>query len=606
MTDTSTTAADPLDLTKLVGQASGKSAGTDIGTLARLATAGLQASEAKEKDPAIAAARERDQRRLAEDQAQVDKAFEGIEPLGDRVKPWDAKKEAAERTTDPFQAFGSAGSIFAVLASAFTHTPAINAINGMASAINAVRQNDKENYERAYEAWKQNTQLALDRHRAQYEDYQAAMEKARNDPAVMAQEMQMLTAKYDDKILAAHNALGDFATVDQIIQSRQNAALRWAELKPQIEAEHQKAVLAFGYDKQWAESAGGQQFLNSPEGQAWKKQNPGKIAPDQVHAINYFHAVKTATEASNPYSYGGGEQAYLKSLTDEKGRPLTAAEQLQAHSDWTKSGKTLSPVQSYIELEKQAALKAGREWTAADQAAAMQKWGRDSKGGLTDDGAQIVVDQYLAGDRQAIIGFARNPADKEKLTNMIAESAKARGITGPMLAVMSAEFQGLNAGERTLGTRTAQLGLASGELQAFIPQAIEASKKVDRTNFPSANAALQAYENQTGDPELRAFGAALNAVENAYSQIISRGAVSTDADKRVARELISTIDSPQVLDAVMNQIMKETQGASQAPGIVRDEYMKGFLLGRGEGPEQGVQPKPLTPPDSGITIREIK
>src|SRR5438445_12492205 len=129
------------DLAALVNQASGGKGG-DLAAMTQLAKVGLQAEQDKEKDPAIARIREQGEKRLLSDEKAVDAAYAGIEPLGDRVKPWDAKKEMAERTTSPFETFGSMGSIFALVASAFTHTPAVNAMNAMAGAINAVKAND--------------------------------------------------------------------------------------------------------------------------------------------------------------------------------------------------------------------------------------------------------------------------------------------------------------------------------------------------------------------------------------------------------------------------------------------------------------------------------
>lgn len=266
MTDTSTTASSaPIDYGTLVNKANGSS---DIGAMTGLIKSELSTQAAKDKDPNIIATRERGLERLQADEKRVDAAFQGIEPLGDRVKPWDAKKEAAERTTDPFQSFGSAGAIFALIASAFTHTPAINAMNGMASAINAVKANDRQGYEDAYNAWKENTTLALDRHRAEMEDFNSAMEKAKNDPAVMAQELQVYGAKYDDKIAMAHAALGDFGTLQQAKTAQQNASMRWVELQPQIQAMHDQQMERFSVQDQLMND-----FGKTPTGQEWAKTN---------------------------------------------------------------------------------------------------------------------------------------------------------------------------------------------------------------------------------------------------------------------------------------------------------------------------------------------
>src|ERR1700739_3000361 len=50
---------------------------------------------------------------------------------------------------DPIRGFASAASIFALIASAFTHTPAAAAMDGMAAAINAANKHDMDAYDKA-------------------------------------------------------------------------------------------------------------------------------------------------------------------------------------------------------------------------------------------------------------------------------------------------------------------------------------------------------------------------------------------------------------------------------------------------------------------------
>src|ERR1700744_687291 len=113
-------------------------------------------------------------RTIDADQARMERAFkaEGIEP--EALKPWNANKEHEKFETDPIQGIGSVGGLFAVIAAAFTKAPATNAIEGMAGAINAIKDGNEDAYNRAYESYKQNTKLALDRQKIQHEQYQDA------------------------------------------------------------------------------------------------------------------------------------------------------------------------------------------------------------------------------------------------------------------------------------------------------------------------------------------------------------------------------------------------------------------------------------------------
>lgn len=140
---------------------------------------------------------------LTSDQARVEKAYkaEGVGP--DELKPWDANKEHAKFEHDPIEGFGSVGGVFAMVASAFTKTPMDNAILGMAGALNSIKAGDEAAYERAYGSWKDNTKLALDRHKVQHDLYsdalslmdhnQGAAQAKLHNAAVRFGDSQMLT-----------------------------------------------------------------------------------------------------------------------------------------------------------------------------------------------------------------------------------------------------------------------------------------------------------------------------------------------------------------------------------------------------------------------------
>lgn len=114
-----------------------------------------------ETDDAISAATER---RAAADRQQMQRAFEqtGFE-AATALKPWDAKEEARKTAYDPIEAFGSIGSVFGILASAFTHAPMANALNASAAAMEAVRAGKEDEFKKNFDAWKANNDLAVKR-----------------------------------------------------------------------------------------------------------------------------------------------------------------------------------------------------------------------------------------------------------------------------------------------------------------------------------------------------------------------------------------------------------------------------------------------------------
>src|SRR5277367_2310674 len=110
---------------------------TDLGTLtggAPPSTASAITDLTKLKKDQIAeetAVMGKQDKTLDRDQARMEAAFkaEGVGP--EELKPWDADKEHRRFEADPLQGIGSVGSLFAVLASAFTKAPATNAIQGV-------------------------------------------------------------------------------------------------------------------------------------------------------------------------------------------------------------------------------------------------------------------------------------------------------------------------------------------------------------------------------------------------------------------------------------------------------------------------------------------
>lgn len=209
-----------------------------------------------------------------------------------------------------------------------------------------------------------------------------------------------------------------------------------------------------------------------------------------------------------------------------------------------------------------------RNRIAADKA----NQGITGKGALSEDALNMAADQFLAGDSTAVQGYARNAQMKARLTNKIAERAKAKGMSGEDIAARVAEFQGIKAGERSLGTRTAQAGMAVAEAQRMIPLALDASEKATRTGIKSLNDAQQAIQKGTASPELRRFVAANNSLINVYARAVSPSGTPTVHDKEHARDVLSTAFSKGDYKAAVEQLQKEMEAAQASPGDVRKEF----------------------------------
>ncbi len=180
----------------------------------------------------------REDKTLDRDQARMEAAFkaEGVEPQA--LKPWDADKEHKKFETDPIQGIGSVGGIFAVIASAFTKAPATNAIEGMAGAINAIKEGNESAYNRAYESYKQNTKLALERQKIQHEQYQDATSLMQSNMAAGQARMHNLAVKFGDQNTLMLLEHGMNKELFEMQAAQANAAEKWAQYSETLTKQH--------------------------------------------------------------------------------------------------------------------------------------------------------------------------------------------------------------------------------------------------------------------------------------------------------------------------------------------------------------------------------
>lgn len=203
---------------------------------------------------------------------------------------------------------------------------------------------------------------------------------------------------------------------------------------------------------------------------------------------------------------------------------------------------------------------------------------------LPDQTVQLMAQQYLAGDTSVVQNLGRGAQGAQnivRLRNEIARQAQAGGLAGADLAAKNAEYFGTKAGQRTAGTRIANVEMASTEAQSLIPLAREASSAVARSSLLPFGKAQVMFNEQTNDPALRKFAAANNALVNVYSRAISPSGVPTVADKEHAREMISTAMDQRSYNAVLDQMEAEITAARAAPKAVRQAF-NSEVTGRSE------------------------
>lgn len=302
-------------------------------------------------------------------------------------------------------------------------------------------------------------------------------------------------------------------------------------------------------------------LLQDENGQRAALTNDLGVIERAVHDRDLM--AKQAQDAVDKMSVG--DQEYKKWLQSPEAQAANPQQKIQKHSEFMMMDRQAAADVEYKESQT--------EKMKAD--AAKSRKTAEGGGTLDDRTVTFMAEQVLAGDKSPYqnLGRGAQGADNIKLLReKVMEIAQERGISGPQLAAINAEFAGITSGERVLGNRTAQIGMAVSEARKLAPLALEASEKVNRTKYPKLNEAILAGERGTGDENVVRFGIAVNSLINIYARAISPTGVPTVSDKEHARELLSTAWSKGQIRAGIDQLMKEMNAASQAPGMVRQEF----------------------------------
>lgn len=226
------------------------------------------------------------------------------------------------------------------------------------------------------------------------------------------------------------------------------------------------------------------------------------------------------------------------------------------------------------------------------------KVGSASAANLNDQTLTDMAQQYLAGDKSVLTNLGRGTqgaANIVALRERIADEARSQGMSPREIAIGQAEFSGLLAGERTLGTRSANIEMANNEAKSLIPLALDASNRVDRTNFPNLNAIILAGEKGVGDEDVVQMGVATNSLINVYARAISPQGVPTVSDKEHAREILENAWSKGQYASAVKQMQKEIEAARLSPQQTKQQMRENFS-GKEGGSEKGATAIPTRPP----------
>lgn len=205
--------------------------------------------------------------------------------------------------------------------------------------------------------------------------------------------------------------------------------------------------------------------------------------------------------------------------------------------------------------------------------------------------------QAMSGDTSVFTNLGRGAQGAENVIAVrkrIAELNSGSGESGSEQAMRNAEFFGVKSGQRTLGTRSANIELAATEFKQVLPVVREASKAVSRTSYPDLNRIIQSYEEKTGDPNIVKFGGGVNTLVNLYARAISPSGTPTVSDKDHARLILNRAWSQGQFDAAVDMMGQEIDAALSSPDKVRDAMRERFLGGQQGGPKSAGDRAPTT------------
>lgn len=246
------------------------------------------------------------------------------------------------------------------------------------------------------------------------------------------------------------------------------------------------------------------------------------------------------------------------------------------------------------------------ETEAYEQASAQIKSRTQSEGTLTDKAVDTLARQIISGDRSGLTNLGRNLQGGNnvvRVRNRVAQLLEEQGISPEEASIRAAEFEGIKAAQRTIGTRVAAISVSAAEARGGIEIARDASAVVPRGKFVPWNKLNQMYLSATSNRPLWELRTALNSLVNEYANVISRTGVATDSSRHEARELMNSAIDHNALSGVFRIMEEEIKRAEEAAAKARQKFREG--LGTQTLKEGGAAAPPVNKPPAEMTDEEI-
>lgn len=240
----------------------------------------------KQKMAADAAAQSQFDKRDAQTRTQMQRAIEAEGADIQDLKPWDANAELSKRETPLWEQWGSPAVFAANLLSAFTHTPMTNALNASAAAMQTIQKGDLDSYNRAMDAWKQNSELAQKRAALENEQYEQIDHLRQTDMAEWRAKATALAARFNDLRGLALLQNGMDPEFLQVKQATFESMAKLPAIEEQIFAQQNKINMLNGVSDGKGGRIGGDPDWLSGDPKRMKlamdRVNSGDLSPEQA------------------------------------------------------------------------------------------------------------------------------------------------------------------------------------------------------------------------------------------------------------------------------------------------------------------------------------
>jgi hypothetical protein len=217
-------------------------------------------------------------------------------------------------------------------------------------------------------------------------------------------------------------------------------------------------------------------------------------------------------------------------------------------------------------------------------------------GAMGPEDLRFAARQYLAGDKSVFQNLGRGAQGAKNVVAMrsaIRQEAEAANLSPQDVATKIAEFGGLMAEERAVGTRQAAIETAATEASKMIPIALKASEELPRGKFRPINQLIQKGQVAVSDPELARFAQANLTLANIYARAVNPTGVPTDSARDHAIGILSMAQSQESYRGVIDIMKQEIEAARSSPPQVRQDIrasVKGQYNAPAPGPVAGSAP----------------